>query len=132
MLTRQQPTHWAASQGRAVNPLDNNPGGQPGSGLDPGLVPPVPPGFTGFLICVETLVDGTPASMNSLIGVATVGQVNDDPAATNNVSKYNAVAIPACVCPRAAPAATPAATTTATTSSSSTTSSTRAVQVACT
>jgi hypothetical protein len=37
--------------------------------------------------------------MNSLIGVATVGQVTDDPAGPNNVSKYNAVAIPACVSP---------------------------------
>jgi len=102
VLTRQQPTHWAASQGRAVNPMDNNPGGQSGSGLDPGLVPPVVPGFTGFLTCVEVSVDGAPVSSNSLIGVATVGQVTTDPAGTNNVSKYNAVAIPGCNSPEGA------------------------------
>ncbi len=96
VLTRQQPTHWAASRGRAVNPLDNNPGGQSGSGLDPGLVPPVVPGFTGFLTCVEVAVDGTPIGGNSLIGAATVGSVSADPAGASNVSKYNAVAIPSC------------------------------------
>jgi len=41
-LTRQQPTHWAASRGRAVvpYPLDMN---VQTSGLDPGAVPPVAP-----------------------------------------------------------------------------------------
>jgi hypothetical protein len=92
VLTRQQPTHWAASQGRAVNPLDSV------GGLDPGLVPPVVPGFTGFLTCVETTADGTPVSANSLIGVATVGGiVGPTPSAANNISKYNAVAIPGCL-----------------------------------
>jgi hypothetical protein len=98
VLTRQQPTHWAASRGRAVNPLDNNPAGQSGSGLDPGLIPPVVPGFEGFLTCVETASDGTPVSSNSLIGTATVGHVpvdTADPVGTA-VSKYNAVAIPGC------------------------------------
>lgn len=91
-LTRQQPTHWAASQGRAVNPLDSE------TGLDPGLVPPVVPGFTGFLTCVETTSDGTPVSSNSLIGVATVGGVvGPTPGAGNAMSKYNAVAIPGCL-----------------------------------
>lgn len=90
-LTRQQPTHWAASQGRAVNPLDGQ------TGLDPGLVPPVVPGFTGFLTCVETLSDGTPVSSNSLIGTAVIGAVSSDPAAANAMSKYNAVAIPGCL-----------------------------------
>ena len=99
VLTRQQPTHWAASQGRAVNPQDNNPGGQPGSGLDPGLVPPVVPGFTGFLTCVETAPDGTPVSSNSLIGTAVVGAISADPATTTSASKYNAVAIPGCNSP---------------------------------
>lgn len=90
-LTRQQPTHWAASQGRAVNPLDSV------AGLDPGLVPPVVPGFSGFLTCVETNIDGGPVSSNSLIGVATVGGiVGPSPTAGNAISKYNAVAIPGC------------------------------------
>lgn len=97
VLTRQQPTHWAASEGRQVNPLDNFPSGQSGSGLDPGLVPPVVPGFTGFLTCVETTSDGTPVSSNSLIGTATIGAVSNDPADTNSMSKYNAVAIPGCL-----------------------------------
>jgi len=87
-LTRQQPTHWGASTGRAVNPVDSV------GGLDPGLVPPIPPGFTGYLVCVETSVDGTPVSANSLIGVATVGAIGDG--GPNVVSKYNAVGIPGC------------------------------------
>lgn len=91
VLTRQQPTHWAASQGRAVNPLDGQ------TGLDPGLIPPVVPGFTGFLTCVETTSDGTPVSANSLVGTAVVGAISADPAAANAASKYNAVAIPGCV-----------------------------------
>ena len=89
ILTRQQPTHWSVAQGRAVNPQDGI------RGLDPGLVPPVPPGFTGFLVCVETAVDGTPVSANSLKGEATVGEING-PGLTNHASKYNAIAIPAC------------------------------------
>jgi hypothetical protein len=89
VLTRQQ-----------VNPTDNFPSGQSGSGLDPGLVPPVVPGFTGFLTCVETTSDGTPVSSNSLIGTAVVGAVSTDPAATNSASKYNAVAIPGCLNPQ--------------------------------
>lgn len=89
-LTRQQPTHWAASQGRAVNPLDSV------AGLDPGLVPPVVPGFTGFLTCVEVTSDGTPVSSNSLIGIATVGNVAATPSEPSAISKYNAVAIPGC------------------------------------
>jgi hypothetical protein len=91
VLTRQQPTHWAASEGRAVNPLDSQ------TGLDPGLVPPVVPGFTGFLTCVETNVDGTPVSANSLIGTAVVGTISGAPGSVNAASKYNAVAIPGCV-----------------------------------
>jgi len=96
VLTRQQPTHWAASEGRAVNPTDNFPGGQPGSGLDPGLIPPVVPGFTGFLTCVETTSDGTPVSSNSLIGTAVVGAIGPD-VAVSSASKYNAVAILGCL-----------------------------------
>ncbi|HSP95908.1 MAG TPA: hypothetical protein VL049_01510 [Candidatus Dormibacteraeota bacterium] len=95
VLTRQQPTHWAASAGRAVNPMDNYPAGKSQSGLDPGLVPPVVPGFTGFLTCVETASDGTPVSSNSLIGTAVVGSTAADPFFSK--SKYNAVAIPGCL-----------------------------------
>src|SRR4030095_2746624 len=72
--TRQQPTHWAASRGRGVvpYPIDTN---IQTSGLDPGAIPPVSPGFTGFLLCVETNVDGSPKSGNSLKGEATIGDV---------------------------------------------------------
>lgn len=93
VLTRQQPTHWTVSTGRPVNPADALPG------IDPGLVPPVAPGFTGYLTCVETLVDGTPSSGNSLIGVATVGEINGTLGGANVVSKYNAIAIPGCAGP---------------------------------
>jgi len=89
VLTRQQPTHFSASAGRPVNPQDGI------GGLDPGLIPPVPPGFTGFLVCVQTSIDGTPTGTNSLKGEATVGQINGTPG-TNNVAKYNAIGIPAC------------------------------------
>lgn len=85
ILTRQQPTHWSAANGRPFNPLDDI------AGLDPGLIPPVPPGFTGYLVCVETLIDGTPTGGNNLKGEATVGNVDD-----GNVGKYNAIGIPAC------------------------------------
>src|SRR4029077_9297661 len=87
-LTRQQPTHWAVSLGRAVNPLDSE------QGLDPGLIPPVGPSFTGFLTCVQTDVGGTPVGGNALKGEATIGVIGG-PGEVNNVSKYNAIAIPA-------------------------------------
>lgn len=92
-LTRQQPTHWAVSRGRAVNPNDSV------TGLDPGLIPPVPSGFTGFLTCVEVAADGTPVSANSLKGEATIGDITF-PGGTNQVSKYNAIGIPACGSPQ--------------------------------
>jgi hypothetical protein len=87
-LTRQQPTHWAVSLGRAVNPLDSE------QGLDPGLIPPVGPSFTGFLTCVQTDVGGTPVGGNALKGEATIGVIGGA-GEVNNVSKYNAIAIPA-------------------------------------
>lgn len=86
-LTRQQPTHWVASEGRQVNPSDNFPGGQDGSGLDPGAIPPVPPGFQGELKCVQIDASGTPFGGNNLKGEALIQ------AADGDVSKHNAVAI---------------------------------------
>jgi hypothetical protein len=91
-LTRQQPTHWSVRQGRAVNPFDAQ---TPTAGIDPGLVPPVPPGFTGYLTCVEVDAGGSPVSSNSLKGEATVGSING-PGAVNLASKYNAIGIQAC------------------------------------
>jgi len=79
-LTRQQPTTWRASSGRPVNPGDDQ------RGIDPGLVPPLTPGFMGSLVCVQ--VDqpfgGTPLGGNALMGRAQVGG-----------SEYNAIGVPA-------------------------------------
>lgn len=98
ILTRQQPTHWSAARGRAVLPYPLDMNVQTG-GLDPGAIPPVGQGFTGFLLCVETTVDGAPLSANSLKGEATIGDITTL-GGVNNVSKYNAIAIPACVSPQ--------------------------------
>lgn len=97
-LTKQQPTHWRVGTGRFVNPTDNNQcimGSQyypsvdcTDAGIDPGAVPPVPPGFTGELKCVEIDVAGNPIGGNHLKGEATI-IVNDD----YDVSKYNAIGI---------------------------------------
>lgn len=86
-LTRQQPTQWVASDGRQVNPSDNFPPGQNGSGLDPGAIPPVPPGFQGELKCVQVDASGTPFGGNNLKGEAVIQAIDGD------VSKHNAVAI---------------------------------------
>ena len=86
-LTRQQPTHWVASEGRQVNPSDNFPGGQGGSGLDPGAVPPVAPGFQGELKCVQIDASGTPFGGNNLKGEVLIRSADGD------VSKSNAIAI---------------------------------------
>jgi hypothetical protein len=84
-LTRQQPTHWVASQGRSVNPTDGF--GADGSGLDPGAIPPVPAGFEGELKCIQTDVVGTPFGGNSLKGEILIRSGDGD------VSKGNALAI---------------------------------------
>ena len=84
-LTKQQPTHWLASQGRPVNPGDNV------AGLDPGAIPPIPPGFTGGLVCAQVDSSGVPEGGDSLKGEATLGAVNG--ASGSGVSKYNAVAV---------------------------------------
>lgn len=85
-LTRQQPTHWCVGDGRAVNPFDDE------TGLDPGLIPPVGSGFTGFLVCVEVSASGEPMSGNHLKGEATVA--NFDGPGSDGISKYNAIGIP--------------------------------------
>jgi hypothetical protein len=87
-LTRQQPTQWRVSTGRQVNLNDAL--GAPGAGYDPGLIPPVPLGFTGALLCFEVMPDGSlaPFAQNRLKGEATIVRNSN-----NDVSKYNAVAI---------------------------------------
>ncbi len=109
-LTRQQPTHWDALRGRPVNPLDSPCSGGPtcipvdstsielnGTGIDPGAVPPVAPGFEGELKCVEVDASGTPLGGNHLKGEATIVGGNPGPAGANSnlrdVSKYNAIGI---------------------------------------
>ncbi|MEO8601615.1 MAG: hypothetical protein ABI629_03460 [bacterium] len=84
-LTRQQPTHFVVSAGRPVNPSD--PPGSAGAGIDPGAVPPVVPGFTGELKCVQVDASGTPFGANSLKGEAVIIST------TGDVSKHNAIAI---------------------------------------
>jgi hypothetical protein len=84
-LTKQQPTHWVASQGRSVDPSDYP--GTDGFGMDPGAIPPVPEGFEGELKCVEVDASGTPFAGNNLKGEAVIRTSLGD------VSKSNAVAI---------------------------------------
>lgn len=84
-LTRQQPTHWVVSAGRPVNPSDSF--GTDGAGIDPGAIPPVPPGFEGELKCVQIDASGTPFGGNNLKGEAVIR------AASGDVSKHNAIAI---------------------------------------
>lgn len=90
VLTKQQPTHWVASQGRQVNNSDNfmDPV-QDGAGLDPGAIPPVQEGFQGELKCVQTDASGTPFGGNNLKGEAVLVSADGD------VAKYNALAITA-------------------------------------
>lgn len=93
-LTKQQPTHWTASAGRRVNPFDPVCSGNPvvndcdGAGFDPGLIPPVLPGFTGELKCIEVDDSGAPLSGNHLKGEAMLVT-----AGNGDVSTYNALAI---------------------------------------
>jgi len=85
-LSKQQPTHWTASGGRRVSALDDF--GTDGAGLDPGVVPPLPQGFTGELKCVQVSESGEPMTGNKLKGEATLRTTSGD------VSRYNAIAIP--------------------------------------
>lgn len=88
VLTRQQPTQWRVSQGRRVDPTD--PFGSQAAGFDPGLIPPVPPGFQGALVCVEVDQNGNPFGQNRLKGEVTI---LDD--ANGDVAKYNAFGLAA-------------------------------------
>jgi hypothetical protein len=85
-LTKQQPTQWLASRGRAVNIFDEF--GSPGAGFDPGRVPPVPRDFEGELKCVQVDQSGAPLRANKLIGKATLIRRSDADAST-----YNALAL---------------------------------------
>lgn len=87
-LTKQQPTHWRASSGRPINPLDGF--NTDGAGIDPGLIPPVGNDFQGALVCVETS-DGEPVAQNKLTGVAGLQELTSSD--NTNDSRYNAVAL---------------------------------------
>ncbi|HUI24887.1 MAG TPA: hypothetical protein VL403_02290 [Candidatus Kryptonia bacterium] len=84
-LTSQQPTHWVVSFGRPVDPTDFF-GGQD-SGLDPGAIPPVTPGFEGELRCFNVDASGNPMGGNWLKGEATILTRDRD------ASDYNAIAL---------------------------------------
>jgi hypothetical protein len=86
VLTRQQPTQWQVSAGRRVDPTDAF--RSSGAGFDPGLIPPLPLGFEGALVCVEVDSDGAPTGQNRLKGEATIVDVQ-----SGDVSKYNAFAL---------------------------------------
>ena len=108
VLTKQQPTHWVVSTGRLYNLADSQcranvpcvPGtvGAPNTGtvnanccdagFDPGRIPPVQPGFTGELKCVEVDSSGFPVPGNALKGEATIETI-----ATADVSKYNGIGL---------------------------------------
>jgi hypothetical protein len=84
-LTKQQPTHWVASQGRRSFLFD--PFGSDGAGIDPGLIPPVRRGFKGELKCVQVDDSDVPVRANQLKGEAVLRSDDGD------VSKYNAIAL---------------------------------------
>lgn len=86
VLTKQQPTQWTVSQGRYVNIFDTF--GSSGAGFDPGLIPPVPSGFEGALICVETVED-VPVPQNKAKGEA----ILHDASGSSSTSTYNAIAV---------------------------------------
>lgn len=90
-LTRKQPTQWTGSAGRQVRSGDAF--GSSGAGFDPGIVPALPLGFTGALVCLEVESSGFPVARNSLMGEATL--VAPAGVASANESKYNAIAVPA-------------------------------------
>ncbi len=91
ILTKHQPTHWVASQGRRVDGTDSftDDPVMDGAGLDPGAIPPVQDGFQGELKCVQTDAGGAPLGGNNLKGEAVLITDDGDPA------KYNAWGITA-------------------------------------
>jgi hypothetical protein len=92
VLLARQPTHWRASTGRSTDP--NDPACERGStdcdgaGIDPGLIPPLPDGFEGDLLCVQVDRSRAPMSGNALRGAATLLDT-----VTPDVAKYAAVGL---------------------------------------
>jgi hypothetical protein len=93
LLTKQQPTHWVVSRGRAY--------AEPG--ISPGKIPPMGSSFLGELKCIETDLFGSPVTGNHLKGEATlttlIDKAADDspktqfPFTGGDVHKYNALGI---------------------------------------
>jgi hypothetical protein len=75
----RQPTQWLVSLGRAVDPNDPPCTTQAplcdGYGIDPGEVPPSP-SFAGELLCVQVDASGIPLGGNSLVGHASLRQLD--------------------------------------------------------
>ncbi|HVN85587.1 MAG TPA: hypothetical protein VMW17_12165 [Candidatus Binatia bacterium] len=73
---QQQPTHWVASRGRALDPNDQECGVTnndcDGAGFDPGAIPALDAPFAGELRCIEVDASGAPWTGNALSGVATL------------------------------------------------------------
>jgi hypothetical protein len=91
VLVSRQSTHWVASRGRPLDPLDpvceRFHGDCDGAGLDPGRVPELPAGFRGDLVCVQLDRSGAPTSGNALRGTATLIGADGD------LAKYEAVGL---------------------------------------
>jgi hypothetical protein len=92
VLTKQQPTYWVVSEGRAVDPSDHpcGPGDPdcPNAGFDPGRVPPVVPDFVGELKCIEVDDSGAPLAGNHFKGEAMLVREGD-----GDLSGYNAIGV---------------------------------------
>lgn len=97
-LTHDQPTSFVASRGRPNDPTDPlcdfflSPPSQVldcyGAGFDPGIVPPLPDGFTGELRCVETDASGFPINGNHLTGEAALVD-----AVSGDATRYGALGV---------------------------------------
>jgi len=93
-LTKRQPVSWSASDGLSSLPLNDIPGKN--NQFNEGNIPPVPEDpFTGELRCiqVDTTASELPIARNDLKGEAVI--VTDPGDGSVDVSKYNAIGIPA-------------------------------------
>ena len=130
VLTRQQPTHWAASQGRAVNPLDDiRRTARLGSRSRPGAA-----GVAGVHRVPHLRRDRWWTARRRAATAEGRGDGRPGHRARRGPTtsaSTTPIGIPACVAPEGAPAATPVAANDGDNVSSSTTSSTRAAPAAC-
>lgn len=86
VLTPQQPTIWAVSQGRSPGP--------PPPGIFIGNVPPPPQPFVGELKCIQVDRSGFPTSGNALKGEALIGPRQGSTAPPyGKATQYNAISV---------------------------------------